>query len=136
MSELTDPIRTRIWLQDQVVRGLAWLRKSRGLTQTALAEATGWQQPHISKLEDFDSPLVSALEKMQRYAKACGYTSVVTFIDPQTQRLAYTIALGEEGEAIAEKLEQAALGVGTVQEDPFKPVRTDVDPSELFTRTR
>ena len=101
-----EPRDPQLWLQDKVMRGLTWLRRSKGLTQTMLAEATGWKQPHVSRLEDFDSSLITSLEKLQRYAKACNYTGVIAFVDLDTKQIAHTIALDKEGEEIVDRLTQ------------------------------
>lgn len=93
-----------LWLQDMVTRGLAWLRKSKGITQAILAEKTGWKQPYISRLEDANSPILPALQRIERYASACGYSGIITFVDQETGEIAQTIALSENAEQAADAL--------------------------------
>ncbi len=108
-------------LQDRFVRGFPWLRKKAGMTQRDLASAAGWKQPYVDRLEDARSPLLGALARVERYARACGFTTVVVFVDKQTDAVARTLPLGEAGAAAAERL--LAGGAGTAMVRPGYPAR-------------
>jgi transcriptional regulator with XRE-family HTH domain len=113
----TEEIDRALWLQDMVMRGLAWLRKTRGMTQSALAEKAAWKQPYVSRLEDASSPILPALERLDRYASACGYSVVITFVDRETGKIAQTIPLSEHAEAAADRLTNPAAPPST---DPYR----------------
>ena len=93
-------------LQDRFVRGFAWLRKVAGMTQRQVADAAGWQQPYVDRLEDARSPLLGALSRIERYAQACGCTTVLAFADARTGEVVRTLHLGEDGAATARRILQ------------------------------
>lgn len=99
-----DPPDDAVALQDRFVRGFAWLRKVAGMTQRQLADAAGWKQPYVDRLEDARSPLLGGLSRMERYAGACGFTTVLVFVDKQTGTVARTLPLGEAGVTAADRL--------------------------------
>jgi transcriptional regulator with XRE-family HTH domain len=88
-------------LQDRFVRGFAWLRKVAGMTQSAVAAAAGWKQPYVARLEDAQSPLLGGLARVERYADACGFTTVLVFVDKNTGAVERTLNLGEAGKEAA-----------------------------------
>lgn len=91
-------------LQDRFVRGFAWLRKVAGMTQQAVADRAGWHQPYVARLEDANSPLLGALGRAERYADACGHTTVLVFVDKESGAIARTLNLGEAGAETAAAL--------------------------------
>lgn len=108
---------TALALQDRFVRGFAWLRKVAGMTQSAVADAAGWQQPYVARLEDARSPLLSGLSRLERYADACGFTTVVVFVDKESGAVVRTLNLGDAGDEAAARLlprsiERATTGLG------------------------
>lgn len=48
------------------------MRRAAGLSQSALAEAAGWSQPYVSRLERFDGK-TPTLDVMEKWARACGF---------------------------------------------------------------
>jgi transcriptional regulator with XRE-family HTH domain len=48
------------------------MRRAAGLSQAALAEAAGWSQPYVSRLERFDGR-TPTLDVMEKWARACGF---------------------------------------------------------------
>ena len=95
---------TALRLQDRFVRGFAWLRKVAGMTQSSVAQAAGWQQPYVARLEDARSPLLGGLSRLERYADACGFTTVLAFVDKETGVVVRTLNLGDAGDEAAERL--------------------------------
>ncbi len=71
------------------------LRKDLNLTQAALAERAGWQQPYVAKIERGDAQMVIALEGLEQFAHAVDATVVVSFVDPKTSQIRAQVALGE-----------------------------------------
>jgi transcriptional regulator with XRE-family HTH domain len=84
-------------LQDRFLRAFAALRRAAGRTQRDVAEATGWQQPYVNRLEGPSSALIGSMARVERYAQACGSTCVLTFLDPRTGQVVRTMALGDAG---------------------------------------
>ncbi|MDE2082172.1 MAG: helix-turn-helix domain-containing protein [Burkholderiales bacterium] len=107
-----DPAGTLLRLQQRFLRTLAWLRRSSGLTQRALAEAAGWKQPYVARLEDERSPLIVSMARVERYAQACGATAVLVFVEKASGRVRRSLALGDDGAALAEGLRDARFTVG------------------------
>ena len=97
-----------IALQDRFVRGLSWLRRIAGMTQQQVAEAAGWKQPYVDRLEDATSPLLKSLSRLERYARACKVTTVIAFVDPGTGQVVRTLPLDEAGEETALRLRESA----------------------------
>lgn len=83
-------------LQRTVAEALFRLRRAANLTQTALGNKAGWVQPYVARLERGEANSVSALEGVERYAKACEVSAVVIFVDPKTQIVRDSIALGDD----------------------------------------
>ena len=107
MTTETPPLTsedTALRLQDRFVRGFAWLRKLAGMTQSSVAAAAGWQQPYVARLEDARSPLLGSLTRLERYADACGFTTVLAFVDKETGAVVRTLNLGDAGDEAAERL--------------------------------
>lgn len=71
------------------------LRKGRELTQAALAEHAGWQQPYVAKIERGDAQMITALEGLEAFANATGCTTVVLFIDRETGQVRAQVPLAE-----------------------------------------
>jgi transcriptional regulator with XRE-family HTH domain len=83
-------------LQRTVAEALFRLRRAANLTQTALGNKAGWAQPYVARLERGEANSVSALEGVERYANACEVSAIVVFIDPKTQIVRDSIALGDD----------------------------------------
>ncbi|MDE2564525.1 MAG: helix-turn-helix domain-containing protein [Burkholderiales bacterium] len=111
-DEVADPDGTLLRLQQRFLRAFAWLRRGVGLSQRALAEAAGWKQPYVARLEDARSPLIVSMARVERYAQACGATAVLVFVEPHTGRVQRSLALGDDGAALAEGLREARFTVG------------------------
>lgn len=95
---------TALRLQDRFIRGFAWLRKVAGMTQSSVAAAAGWHQPYVARLEDARSPLLGGLTRLERYADACGFTTVLAFVDKETGAVVRTLNLGDAGDEAAGRL--------------------------------
>lgn len=97
-------------LQDRFLRTFSWLRRVTGRTQRDVANATGWKQPYVARLEDANSPLLRSMERMERYANACGMTGVIVFFDEESGEIRRTMALGQSGTQFEEPLRDALRG--------------------------
>jgi transcriptional regulator with XRE-family HTH domain len=75
------------------------LRKQAKLTQAAVGERAGWQQPYIAKIERGDSQIVTALDGLENFANAVDATTVLTFLDRKNGRVLGRVPLGQEPEA-------------------------------------
>jgi transcriptional regulator with XRE-family HTH domain len=71
------------------------LRKSASLTQAALAERAGWQQPYVARIERGEAQMITALEGLEAFAEATGTSAVVTFVDQATGQVRAQVPLGE-----------------------------------------
>ena len=107
-------------LQDRFARGLTWLRRFAGKSQRDVAEFVGWHQPYVARLENpAESSLLKSLSLLESYAQACGATTLVTFVKPETGEIVGRLPLSEAAEAAADRLRLA---------DPLdETVRLDFD---------
>jgi len=101
-EEYTSP---RARIRRAMSQTLFRLRKGLNLTQAALAERAGWQQPYVAKIERGDAQMITALEGLEQFAMAVDATVVVSFVDPKTSQIRAQVALGEpalpQGVAVA-----------------------------------
>ena len=62
---------------------LVAMRKAAGLSQRALAEAVGWKQPQVARMESATGPWPTR-EALHDYARACGRTVGLVFVHPRS----------------------------------------------------
>jgi transcriptional regulator with XRE-family HTH domain len=67
----TDPKFDRIRAVDAFIADLAKVRRERGLTQAQVAHVAGIRQSHVSRIENYESEMVS-FATILRYANAVG----------------------------------------------------------------
>ncbi len=82
-------------LRGAVAEALFRLRKERNLTQAALAERAGWQQPYVARIERGEAQMIPGLEALENFAQAVDATSVVLFLDKQTGQVRAQVPLGD-----------------------------------------
>ena len=82
------------------------LRRDLGLTQTVVAEAAGWRQPYVARLEGNPSDAAGALERIEKFANACGASAMLLFVDRRTGSVKQAVSVGED-----ENLRQAATNM-------------------------
>ncbi|MGJ7498111.1 helix-turn-helix domain-containing protein [Variovorax sp. RT4R15] len=97
--------RLRLVLSEALFR----LRKSLGLTQTTLAQRVGWRQPYVARLEGNPSESAAAMERLEKFANACGASTVLLFVDQRTGTIRESVAVGPKQSL----REVAAQWVGT-----------------------
>lgn len=121
MASRTEEEQDLVALQDRFARGLTWLRRFAGKTQRDVAEFVGWHQPYVARLENpAESSLLKSLTLLESYAQACGATTLVTFVNPETGEIVGRLPLSEAAEAAADRLCLA---------DPLgQTVQVDVEP--------
>ncbi len=100
------------------------LRKGLGLTQTALAQRVGWRQPYVARLEGNPSEAATAMERLEKFANACGASTMLLFVDQNTGAIKQSVSLGAQPslQAIASQLvgaPSASLG------EPLDPYRLE-----------
>ena len=117
-------------LQDRFLRAFSWLRRTAGLRQRDVADAAGWQQPYVARLEDANSPLLRSLERVERYANACGATGLMVFLDRETGEVRRTMALGEAGVAMERPLREALARQRSEPEPAFAAAAATVAVAE------
>jgi transcriptional regulator with XRE-family HTH domain len=105
MASQTEEEQDLVALHDRFARGLTWLRRFAGKTQRDLAELVGWHQPYVARLENpAESSLLKSLTLLESYAKACGATTLVTFVNPDTGEIVGHLPLSDSAEAAADRL--------------------------------
>lgn len=72
------------------------LRKSLGLTQSTLAQRVGWRQPYVARLEGNPSEAAAAMERIEKFASACGASTLLLFVDKHTGVVKESVALGAQ----------------------------------------
>jgi len=72
------------------------LRKSLGLTQTTLAQRVGWRQPYVARLEGNPSESAAAMERLEKFANACGASTMLLFVDQRTGIVRESVAVGAQ----------------------------------------
>jgi len=70
------------------------LRKGTNLTQAALAERAGWQQPYVAKIERGDAQMITSLEGLEAFANAAGASALVVFVDRTSGAVRAQVPLG------------------------------------------
>jgi len=70
------------------------LRKGLGLTQTSLAQRVGWQQPYVARLEGNPSEAAESMERIEKFANACGASTMLLFVDEKTGEIKESISIG------------------------------------------
>lgn len=131
MASRTEEEQDLVALQDRFARGLTWLRRFAGKTQRDVAEFVGWHQPYVARLENpAESSLLKSLTLLESYAQACGATTLVTFVDPETGEIVGRLPLSDAAEAAADRLRVADPLGETVQVDFESPGR----PHDLLAR--
>ena len=122
MTSRTEQEHDLVALQDRFVRGLTWLRRFAGKTQRDVAEFVGWHQPYVARLENpAESSLLKSLTLLESYAQACGATTLVTFVDPETGEIVGRLPLSDAAEAAADRLRLADPQGETFQVDSESP---------------
>ena len=94
-------------IRGAVAEALFRLRKERNLTQAALAERAGWQQPYVARIERGEAQMIPGLEALENFAQAVDATSIVLFLDKNTGQVRGQLPLGDP--AALEKLPGAKL---------------------------
>jgi transcriptional regulator with XRE-family HTH domain len=123
MASRTEEEQDLVALQDRFARGLTWLRRHAGRTQRDVAEFVGWHQPYVARLENpAESSLLKSLTLLESYARACGATTLVTFVDPATGEIVGHLPMSDEAEAAADRLHLA--------EPPDEPLQVDIEAPE------
>jgi len=102
-------------LRGAVAEALFRLRKERNLTQAALAERAGWQQPYVARIERGEAQMIPGLEALENFAQAVDATSIVLFVDKNTGQVRGQLPLGDP--AVLEKLPNAKLELALPAED-------------------
>lgn len=72
------------------------LRTAARLTQAALAERAGWQQPYVARLEAGEGQFTSALIQLDRYARSCDAAAVVVFFNKDTGAVETTLTFADD----------------------------------------
>jgi|WetSurMetagenome_2_1015567.scaffolds.fasta_scaffold02272_11 hypothetical protein len=122
MASRTEQEHDLVALQDRFSRGLTWLRRFAGKTQRDVGEFVGWHQPYVARLENpAESSLLKSLTLLESYAQACGATTLVTFVDPETGEIVGRLPLSDAAEVAADRLRLADPQDGTVQVDFESP---------------
>lgn len=112
-NALQDPVfREQYYSAEARIRravgeALIRLRKRAQLTQAALGERTGWQQPYIARIERGDAQIITALEGLEAFLNAVDATAVVSFVDRQSGQLLEQVPLGNA--QVADVTSTAAL---------------------------
>lgn len=101
------------------------LRKQARLTQAAVGERAGWQQPYIAKIERGDSQIVTALDGLENFANAVDATTVVTFLDRKDGRVLGQVPLGDMAEAETTKAALAGAEDELIQAYPMHEMQFD-----------
>lgn len=70
-----------------IALALVRLRTHARLTQSELAERTGWHKSFVSRLESASDTSIPDTETILRYGKACQTVVSLVFTDPQTSKL-------------------------------------------------
>ncbi len=103
------------------------LRKSLGLTQTTLAQRVGWRQPYVARLEGNPSEAAAAMERIEKFANACGASTMVVFVDEKTGAIKESVSIGAKQslQELASHLVGAPVatlgaGVGSYRLDELK----------------
>jgi transcriptional regulator with XRE-family HTH domain len=109
-------------LRRALASALVRIRKAAGLTQSALGDKVGWKQPYVTRLERGDSDALAAMERVGRFASACGVSTILIFAD-RSARVLGSVAISRddhtnelarnlEGETIASplRIDEATLG--------------------------
>ena len=108
MASPTAEEQNLVALQDRFARGLTWLRRYAGKTQRDVAESVGWHQPYVARLENpAESSLLKSLTLLESYARACGATTLVSFVDPATGEIVGHLPVSDAAEAAADRLRLA-----------------------------
>lgn len=100
-SALEDPLFAQAYhsplarIRRVMSEALFRLRKERNLTQAALAERAGWQQPYIARIERGEAQMITGLEALENFAQAADATSIVLFVDRQTGQVRAKVPLGD-----------------------------------------
>jgi transcriptional regulator with XRE-family HTH domain len=78
---------------------LARLRASAGLTQTKLAELTGWDKAFVSRLESAAGP-VPDIATLSKYGEACGAAVGIVFatLEPTHLHVVGSVTLSSAGD--------------------------------------
>ncbi len=127
-------------IQRAMSEALFRLRKGASLTQAALGERTGWQQPYVARIERGEAQMITALEGLEAFAQATDTSAVVLFVDRTTGQVRQRVALGEAPASVAtveqtvaydpraarvytELDDQGLAGVAGVRQLKFAPAR-------------
>jgi len=87
-----DRQRVRRVLSDALFR----LRKGLGLTQASLAQRVGWRQPYVARLEGNPSEAAAAMERIEKFANACGASAMLVFVDEKTGAIKDSVSIGSK----------------------------------------
>ena len=86
----TDPKYDQVRAVDSFIAELARIRRANGLTQAQVAKAAGIRQSHISRIENYESDMVS-FATIMRYANAIGMTVTLTHQTGEDPRVSASI---------------------------------------------
>lgn len=102
-EELQDPKFRKIHRQFEPRRALTnaliRLRKAANLSQAKLGKRTGWKQAYVARFEGITTTSLPTADRIEKYANACNFETVLAFVDSKTWLVKELIALSGESSA-------------------------------------